>query len=217
MIIVDVVLGAFIALSMGPDWLIPHTNLLIPNLHLIMSPIIFISILLVPTFFFLRLGWGEKITTAMFILPLRLAFAYEFLHGGLDKVLDTTYLASPGIFYASGGAQSPWVREFLFFLMNDYAFWLNLIAWGEVLIGLSLLLGGFTRLGAIGGIFMQWTFLLLLGWLSPSTFGVNLLGAIGFFVVGALHAGRFLGLDQFLGPKLDESKNPVIQSMGYLT
>ncbi|MFX1562040.1 MAG: TQO small subunit DoxD [Promethearchaeota archaeon] len=216
-IIVDVILGAIVLLTLGPDWLIPDTALLVPNLNLIVAPLLGISILLVPTLFFFRLGWAEKITNTMLALPLRLGLAYEFLHGGLGKLLDPTYLASPGILYAGGGAQSPWVREFLSLLVANYAFWLSLIAIGELLVGLSLLLGGFTRIGAFGGILLQWTFLFLLGWLSVSTFGINFLGSLAFFIVGALQAGRFLGIDQFLGPKLEESQNQIIKGIACLT
>ncbi len=133
-------------------------------------------------------------------------------------MIDTTYLDSPGLIgFGSSSAPSPWIQGVMTAMLPNFEFYLLLIAWGEVLIGLSMLFGGFTRLGAIGGVIMQWTFLFLLGWLSLSTFGVNFVGSLAFMAVGMYQAGRFAGLDQFLGPKLDESPNKFFNIVGWMT
>ncbi len=217
-VIVTAILGVILGLTLGPQWVEPDVSILFPWLNLVMSPLIILAILLVPIFFFLRWGWPDKFPMLAFMLPLRLAFAWEFLHGGIDKLLNPAYATSYGLFNAAiAGAPSPWIQGFMSILLLNGSFFLLLIAWGEVLVGVSLLLGLFTRLGAFGGILMQWTFFFLLGWLSPSTFGVNFLGALAFFVVGMYQAGRYIGFDRWLGPKLEESKNAILRFLGLWT
>lgn len=217
-LIIDAILIAMIALALVPQWAVANEDLLIPNLALYMSPLIALAIILVPTLVILKYGWEDKIKSEMFLLPLRIALAYEFLHGGLEKLTDTTYLASPGLIgIGASSAPSPWIQSILSAMLPNYAAFLLLIATGELLVGLSLLFGGFTRLGALGGILLQWTFLFLLGWLSVSTFGINFVGSVAFLVLGMYQSGRFIGIDQFIGPKLEASENRVVKAIGLLT
>jgi uncharacterized membrane protein YphA (DoxX/SURF4 family) len=208
-ILVDVILAALIVLALLPQW---------AGLTLYLSPLIAVAIILVPTLVILKFGWNDRIKPEMFLLPLRLALAYEFLDAGLGKLMDPTYLTSPGLIAAgAGGAPSQWIRDVMTAMLPNYGAYLLLIALGELLVGLSLLFGGFTRLGAIGGVMLQWTFLFLLGWLSVSTFGVNFVGAVGFLVLGMYRSGRFIGIDQILGPKLEGSGNRLLRFFGLLT
>jgi uncharacterized membrane protein YphA (DoxX/SURF4 family) len=215
-VIIDIIVSAAIVLALGPYWAKPDPAILVPLLPLYMSPIAVLAMILMPTLLLLKIGWNEKITPRMLLFPLRLGFAYEFLLGGLEKLLDPAYLTSPGLIaLGAASAPSPWVRGFMTGLMANYGLFLLTIAVGEALIGLSFLTGGFTRLGAFGGVLIQSTFLLLLGWLSASTFGVNFLGLLAFFVAGMYRSGRFLGLDQLWGPKLDKASNPVLRFLGW--
>ncbi len=218
MIIVDVILLAIMVLTLGPQWIEPDPALLFPALDLALSPLIVLAVILVPTFFFLRWGWPDKFPVLSFLLPLRLAFGWEFLHGGLDKILDPAYSTNYGLLtLAQSSAPSPWIQGFMTMLLMNPTLFLLIIAWGELLIGLSLTFGFLTRLGSFGGVLMQWTFLFLLGWLSASTFGVNFLGSIAFFVIGMYQAGRYIGFDRWLGPWLDESKNAILRFLGLWT
>ncbi|RDE15056.1 MAG: hypothetical protein C4K48_05100 [Candidatus Thorarchaeota archaeon] len=217
-LLVDIVLTAMIFLALVPQWAVPDADLMIPNLTLYMSPLIALAIILVPTLVILRFGWPDRIKLEMFLFPLRIGLAFEFLHGGLEKLIDTTYLATPGLIgVGAAAAPSPWIRDIMTAMLPNYGAFLLLIAVGEFLVGLSLLLGGFTRLGAIGGVLLQWTFLFLLGWLSVSTFGINFIGAVAFLVLGMYRSGRFLGVDQIIGPRLDGSENRLLKSFGLLT
>ncbi len=217
-LVTDAILIVISILSLGPQWILSDENLLVPNLDLIMSPLVVLPIVLVPTIILLRWAWPEKFAEKSLLLPLRLALAYEFLHGGIAKLIDTTYLASPGLIgFGASSAPSPWIQAVLTMLLANYQAFLLLIAVGELLIGLSMLVGGFTRLGVIGGVVMQWTFLFLLGWLSVSTFGINFVGAIAFMVIGMYQAGRYVGLDQYIGPKLEGSTNPIMRFLAWLT
>ncbi|MBD3408098.1 MAG: DoxX family membrane protein [Candidatus Lokiarchaeota archaeon] len=216
--VTDVILVTLLALSFGPSWLVPNSEILIPYLNLIMSPLVVLTVVLVPTLFILHWAWPEKVGEESFLLPLRLALAYEFLHGGIEKLVDPTYLASPGLIgYGASAAPSPWIQGALTILLGNYEAFLLLIAVGELLIGLSMFFGAFTRLGAVGGVLMQWTFLILLGWLSISTFGINFVGSIAFFIIGMYQSGRIVGFDQILGPYLESSQNRILNYFGYLT
>jgi thiosulfate dehydrogenase [quinone] large subunit len=188
------------------------------TLGIYMSWLLIASLVAIPTTLLLKIGWPEKITIQILLLPLRLGFAYLFLHGGIDKLLDPTYLASPGLIAAGMfGAPSPWAQSVFAFLNTNYVFYLLLIAVGEVLIGLSMLTGGFTRLGAIGGILMQLAFLFLLGWLSPSTFSANLLGPLAFVLIGSHRAGRIIGIDGWVAQKLENTTSPIPKIIGWFT
>ncbi len=218
MIIVDVILLAILILTFGPQWIEPNPAILFPALDLATSPLIVLAVILVPTFFFLRWVWPDKFPILSFMLPLRLGLGYEFLHGGLDKILNPAYPTNYGLLMmAQSSAPSPWIQGFMSMLLMNPTLFLMIIAWGEVLIGLSLTFGFLTRLGSIGGVLMQWTFLFLLGWLSASTFGVNFLGSIAFFVIGMYQAGRYLGIDRWIGPWLEKSGNAILRFFGLWT
>ena len=205
-IIVDVIVGALVVLALEPYMGLYDTTLAA------------LPLLLLPTVFFLRIGWKEKFGERAFLLPLRLALGYEFLIGGIEKLIDPTYLSSPGLIgLGAAAAPSDWARGVFSMMLPNYAVFLLLIATGELLVGLSMFLGGFTRLGAIGGIMLQLTFLFLLGWLSVSTFGINFVGGVAFLALAMLQAGRFVGVDQFIGPKLEKSGNRILRFFGLLT
>ena len=94
-----------------------------------------------------------------------------------------------------------WYREFLHsvVLPNITAF-STMIEWGEALVGLSLLLGFFSRFGALGGMFLVTNYFLGngAGSLHDAWFGFD----AATFMMTALHAilptGSVFGLDGLL-------------------
>ncbi len=212
--IIDVIVGALFILSTIPAFIVAGDILAI-----YLSWVLGGSLIALPTTLLLKIGWPERISAQTLLLPLRLGFGYLFLHGGIDKLfLEPTYLASPGLIAAGAfGAPSPWVQSIMGLMMGNYAIFLLMIAIGELLVGLSMLTGSFTRLGAIGGIMMQLVFLFLLGWLSASTFSANLLGPLALGVLGAHRAGRSFGMDKYWGEKLENSNNSLLKLLGKLT
>ncbi len=218
MLVLDVLLLVLSVLSLGPTLSAENSDLLVPQLGLYLSPLAIAPIVLLPTVLILRWVWPDRIDQKALLFPLRLALAYEFLHGGIEKLIDTTYLTPPTLIHiGSAAAPSEWVRSVMTMMLGNYQFFLLLIAYGELLVGASLLLGGFTRLGAIGGILLQLTFMFLLGWLSVSTFGVNFVGSMAFLVLGMYRSGRFLGIDALLGPYLERSNTSAFRALGWLT
>ncbi|MFQ5663955.1 MAG: DoxX family membrane protein [Terriglobia bacterium] len=75
-----------------------------------------------------------------------------------------------------------------------------LVAWGEVLVGVGLLLGLFTRLAALMGLVMNTNYLLLLGQLPLGPMNnAALIFAEIVILLGA--AGRAYGVDYFLAKR----------------
>ena len=137
------------------------------------------------------------------LLPLRLSVGVAFLVAGQGKIAAGNW----------GAAYEATLMEFVSSnLENAYAFYRPflesvviphvgkfavLVAWGEILVGISVFLGLFTRFGAAVGIFMvlNYTFALGLGVWVPSQESLLLWSLFTFMVCSA---GRGLGVDQVL-------------------
>ena len=90
-----------------------------------------------------------------------------------------------------------WYRQFLEFLLrnewHDVVGWL--VAYGEVLVGLGLIVGAFTGLAAFFGALMNWNFML------AGTASTNpVLGLIALGVMVAWKTAGWWGLDRILLP-----------------
>ncbi|QZP39785.1 DoxX family protein [Halobaculum magnesiiphilum] len=135
-----------------------------------------------------------------FILALRLMIGLAFFQSGVDKVLSGSFSAagylqnappangSPvaGLFVAMGN--TPWFVDFV-----------NIaVPWGEVLIGLGVIVGGFTRLAAFFGAFMMLLFYLGNWDISHGYINGDFAYMLVFLSVAAFGAGRILGLDQYI-------------------
>ena len=149
-------------------------------------------------------------------LVLRIYVGFSWLDAGLHKVLDagakTNYIydgsgllafwqriaaipaapAKPVITY-------DWYRNFIQFMVDNHweVFFGKLIAFGETAVGIGLILGAFVGIAAVGGAFMNLTFMLA-G--SASTHPVLLL--LGFLLVLAWKTAGYIGLDRYLLPIL---------------
>src|SRR5207247_6831847 len=88
-----------------------------------------------------------------------------------------------------------WYRDFLQFLLNAeaYTWFAKLIAYGEILIAVALILGAFTGIAAFFGGFLNWNFVMA-G--TASTNG--LLFAIATWLVLAWKTAGWIGLDRWL-------------------
>ena len=138
------------------------------------------------------------------ILGLRLMMAWTFIQAGLDKVLAESWSSTP--FLQGVPEANPFYTLFQFFAaypgMVD-----PLVMYGQILIGLGLLLGAAFRFSALmGGIQMTlfWLASFQAGFMSglPVNHGFvvnsNLVYAAILFGLGALGAGRLVGVDQYI-------------------
>ena len=143
-------------------------------------------------------------------LIVRLYLGWEWFSHGLEKVQDPAWQtgnALRGFWERSiqvpeGGrpvVAFDWYRSFLEFLYNSNSHtWFGpLVSWGELLVGLGLILGAFVGVSALFGAFMNWNFIMA-G--AASTNGLFLVLAI--LLVLAWKVAGYIGLDYYLLPKL---------------
>lgn len=144
-------------------------------------------------------------------LLVRLYLGYEWLMAGWDKVMNPAWFGSEagaalngflqGTLAKTAGAHPDvqmWYAAFLkATVLPHLAVWSNLVAVGEVLVGLGLIVGLFTGIAALFGFFMNLNFLL------AGTVSVNpifLMLALGIML--AHRVAGYWGLDRFVLPVL---------------
>ena len=141
--------------------------------------------------------------SVLLLLPLRLTIGLSFLVAGQQKVAagnwGAAYETSLHDFVVSNldNAYS-FYRPFLeSVVMPNAGKFAVLVAWGELLVGVSVFLGLFTRFGAAVGIFMvvNYTFAVGLGIWTPS---LETLYIWALFTLLVCSAGRGFGADQIL-------------------
>lgn len=132
------------------------------------------------------------------LLLLRLSLGSLFLYAGITKVLDPTWSAA---FYLKGAKTFP--SFYQWFLDPSILPTINFInEWGLTLIGLSLLLGIFVRLGSIGGIMLMllYYFPILDGaYPNPHSLIVDehIVYATALLLLATFRAGRVFGLEKW--------------------
>ncbi|MDG5777883.1 DoxX family protein [Haloarculaceae archaeon H-GB1-1] len=158
------------------------------------------------------IGGEAHSLSAWFVLALRLMMGYAFLHAGYGKLaaaepfgaagylMNAVPEASPlyGVFQWMG--TTPWVVEFL-----NVA-----VPWGELLIGLGLLVGALTRLAAFWGAFMMLMFYFSNWDVAHGFINGDFAYMLVFLAVAAFGAGRILGLDAYI-EKMDVDGEPLLE------
>jgi thiosulfate dehydrogenase [quinone] large subunit len=147
---------------------------------------------------------------ALSVLLIRLFLAFEWINSGTGKIQSILANSAP-YFGGLSKAFLGWAKTNPYPFMVDFltgtaapnaSFWVTATAILEVLVGVSLLLGLLTRLGALGGIVMNLVFYLAAGHTSPSTAGINLIMAGAQLAMMIAPGGRVMGLDALLHRKL---------------
>jgi len=92
-----------------------------------------------------------------------------------------------------------WYRSFIQFLLDtrSYTWFAKLVAYGEMLIGIALIVGAFKGVAAFFGAFMNWNFMMA-G--SASTNPWLFVLALG--ILAAWKIAGYIGFDYFLFPML---------------
>jgi len=143
---------------------------------------------------------------------LRIYLGIQWLEAGLEKVGNPVWtgekagaavagFAKGAIAKAAEGphpAVKAWYASFLeaFVLPNAKA-WSYMVAWGELLVGVALILGAFTVAAALAGAFMNLNFMFA-GSASTNPYMYTI--AILLLIAGA-NAGH-IGVDRYLMPYL---------------
>jgi thiosulfate dehydrogenase [quinone] large subunit len=147
----------------------------------------------------------------LFWLPIRLFLGFSWLTSGLGKATGEGWLDGGASLagYWERAVSIPeegrppisydWYRDFLNFLLNgNHEGWFAyVVVFGEILIGLGLIVGALTGIAAFFGALMNMSFLLA-G--SASTNPVLFTAAIGLIL--AWRVAGYYGLDRYLLPML---------------
>lgn len=132
---------------------------------------------------------------------VRIWLGYEWLTAGWHKVMDgfdATGFMKGAIAKAGGDhpAVQGWYGAFLEgFALPNVELFNFLVPWGELAIGLGLILGAFTTVALYAGIFMNLNFLL------AGTVSTNpILYTVGVLLLVAGAAGYAWGVDRYMIP-----------------
>ncbi len=150
-------------------------------------------------------------------LILRLYLGWEWLSAGWGKIGAAAWTGDNagaaitgfvnGALQKSGGEHPDvqgWYAWFLTNLVLPYAgFWSYLVAWGEALVGIALIIGLFTGIAAFFGSLMNMNYLL------AGTVSTNpILFAIALFLILAWKTAGWWGLDRWALPALGTPWRP---------
>lgn len=147
----------------------------------------------------------NKIVAAI-LTVFRIYLGYAWLTSGLGKVtggFEITGFLNGAIGKAEGAhpaVQGWWAMFLEQFALPNHELFAFLVMWGEVFVGIALILGLFTNIAALGGILMNFAFLFS-G--TTSTNPQMVLLTIFLLVAGA-NAGRY-GLDRYILPLLQKN------------
>jgi len=143
-------------------------------------------------------------------LVVRLWLGYEWLHAGWEKVTSPAWMDNgkalkgfaAGAIASSKDPEHPqvaygWWVSFLHWVSGNAVWMGKLIAVGEVVIGIALILGLFTGIFAFLGVVLNFSFVF------SGSAGVNPLFIIlGLLLVLAWRNAGWIGLDRFVLPRL---------------
>jgi thiosulfate dehydrogenase [quinone] large subunit len=148
---------------------------------------------------------------ALFWLPVRFFVGRDWLSAGWHKVTDPEWTQSGAALqaYWQRAAAIPesgrpaitydWFRQFLQYMIDNgwYTWFAKLIAFGEVLVGLGLLVGALVGIAAFFGTVMNFSFML-----AGSASSNPVLFGLAVFLVLAWKVAGYWGLDRWLLPAL---------------
>jgi len=144
----------------------------------------------------------------------RLYIGWIWLEAGIEKIINPAWVgdsAGAAIKGFVGGAlkktvgEHPdvqgWYASFLqSVVLPNAEIWGYLIAWGEFLIGIALILGFLTGIAAFFGAFMNWNFLM------AGTVSINpIMFPITIILILAWKTAGYWGLDRYVLPALLKS------------
>jgi len=148
---------------------------------------------------------------ALIWLPIRFFVGREWLSAGWHKVVDPSWTGDGTALqaYWQRAVTIPeqgrplitydWFRQFLQYMLDHgwYTWFAKLVAWGEVLIGLGLLVGALVGIAAFFGTVMNFSFML-----AGSASTNPVLFGLAIFLVLAWKVAGHWGLDRWLLPAL---------------
>lgn len=136
-----------------------------------------------------------------YLLPLRVAIGGAFLHASAGKL--GVYLANNELRGALARSASGNPVAFMQqFLSGKAQLWSEpiayLLAYGELVVGVALVLGLFTRGASAAGATIVGAYLLAAGHTAPGLYALGLVGMVALGTLAAAGAGRVVGCDGWL-------------------
>jgi thiosulfate dehydrogenase [quinone] large subunit len=161
---------------------------------------------------FTRFLFGNT-RAGLFWLPIRLFVGFSFLEAGLHKAFDpnNAWLGGGAALrgYWERAATTPeggkppisfeWYRDFITFLLNGHheGWFAWLVTFGEIAVGIGLLIGLLTGVAAFFGALMNMSFLL-----AGSGSSNPVLFTLGIGLILAWRVAGYYGLDRYVLPML---------------
>src|SRR5438105_7338142 len=154
----------------------------------------------------------QSTITAWLWLAVRLYVGYDFIVAGWHKFTTPAWMDGSGQgiggFWKGALGTTPsgapvitfdWYRGFLQFLVDtNSAGWFSyVIVFGELAVGIGLILGAFVGLAAAGGLILNMAFML-----AGTTSTNPVLAILGVLLILAWKNAGYIGLDRYLLPLL---------------
>jgi len=148
---------------------------------------------------------------AWFWLILRVWVGYQWIEASLHKIGNPAWTQTGealkgfwiGAVAIPAEGRPPiafdWYRSFIQFMLDSgaYTWFAKLVAYGELLVGIALIVGAFAGVAAFFGAFMNWNFMMA-G--SASTNPWLFVLALG--ILAAWKIAGYIGFDYFLFPMI---------------
>lgn len=159
-------------------------------------------------------------------LPLRIYLGWQWIDASQHKIFDAKWVVTGEAlkgYWLNALKTDPrpviafdWYRQFIQFLVDSqaYTWFAKVVAYGELLVGIALILGAFTGIAAFFGGFMNWNFMMA-GSASTNPF----LFTVAVLLILAWKTAGYWGLDRYLLPFLGTPWRPgfVIHSTAQAT
>lgn len=144
-------------------------------------------------------------------LVLRVWLGYKWIDASLHKITEPAWVQTGealkgywmnAIAIPESGRPAisfDWYRSFIQFLLNteSYTWFAKLVAYGEFLVGVALILGIFTGIAAFLGGLMNWNFMM-----AGSASSNPMLFIVALGLIFAWKIAGYIGLDYYLLPAL---------------
>lgn len=154
---------------------------------------------------------------SMLFLPLRVWLGWEWLTSGYHKLFNPAWMVSGEAlkgFWAKavvvddgkGAITYDWYRSFIQYLFDiqAYTWFAKLVACGEIMVGIALIIGAFVGVAAFFGALMNWNFMMAgSASTNPMLFLVSIFLILGWRVAG------YIGADYFLLAWLRQRLHPI--------
>lgn len=157
----------------------------------------------------------EQSVTGAAVWPLRLFLGFTFLRASWDKLVDPAFFNPAAAGYvghqlALGASSSPLGGLLTGFIVPNATLFGMLTMAGELLIGLAVLLGWYTRFSAILGLFINLMFYLTITWdVQPYYYGADIVFVVAWLTLVLTGPGP-LSVDAYLKQRVQAQPAPAV-------